>query len=490
MNMNTDFNSNMMFVNKVLDVKVDTSVNLKKENKSFDNVLRKEKDNISKVDIEKTVSKDSKKSINDKDAATVKNSTAAKDTTSDKVEVKDDNKAVEEIVENMSTDDLLSYLAIIADLLNNPTTKVDISIEGQGTDNINIDLKNTIMSFLSSGSDLKELNSDNLSNIESSISKLLNSTSGDDVTSILNNLLAALKDENIKDALDTDSLNTVKSFLKELGVRIEENPSIVNGGDNDLIKQLVNEIEGEVKTLLGSKSKEAPLKDVILDVPVQNDVKKVDNTKNQRTSDNNQSQGNSKQSNELDKAVAKEEKVLNSILGEDDSSKTGKFSLFSDRTITARVDAPVEAQVVNKATVTQDVIKNVKYMVNNNVKELTVRMNPKDLGEIAIKIVQEDGIMKASIKASSKDTLSLLSQNLNDIKKYLGEQNIKIQEVNIGLYNDDTTFFKDGEFENSFFSEGKDNSKKKSSNNNGAIVNEEIEEEIKAEDLSNINILA
>ena len=82
---------------------------------------------------------------------------------------------------------------------------------------------------------------------------------------------------------------------------------------------------------------------------------------------------------------------------------------------------------INKATFADDLIKDVKFMSNNSLKELTVKINPGNLGEITIKLVQEDGVMKANLKANSKETTALLSQNLAEIKKQISEQNIKIE---------------------------------------------------------------
>ena len=108
-------------------------------------------------------------------------------------------------------------------------------------------------------------------------------------------------------------------------------------------------------------------------------------------------------------------------------------------------------------------------MVTNNIKEMTVKINPGQLGEITIKVIEEGGVMKANIKASSKETYTLLSQQLGDIKKHLGEQNIKIQEVNISIYDEDATFYKDGQFSSNSFQDGSNNRQ-----NNGTVFNRRI----------------
>ena len=147
-----------------------------------------------------------------------------------------------------------------------------------------------------------------------------------------------------------------------------------------------------------------------------------------------------------------------------------------------------EVHSINRQTMAEDIVKNIKYMSNNGIKELMVRINPKELGEMVIKIIQEEGTTRAELKASSKDTYNLISQNLENIKKYLGEQNIKIQNVDISLY-EDTTFFKDQTSSNNPFKGSEEDRKNatESSRISEISTDEILEEE---EEISNINMLA
>ena len=143
---------------------------------------------------------------------------------------------------------------------------------------------------------------------------------------------------------------------------------------------------------------------------------------------------------------------------------------------------------VNEATMARDIITNIKFMTTNNVQELTVKIYPEELGEVTIKLLSEDGIMRADIKATSKETYLLLNTNIDEIKKTLSNENIQIKEVNIALYNEDTTYFSGQGFEGSF-----------NQNRNSEMINvekiegvEELEEAldvIESND-SNINLFA
>ena len=146
-----------------------------------------------------------------------------------------------------------------------------------------------------------------------------------------------------------------------------------------------------------------------------------------------------------------------------------------------------EPVTITKETAPVDIVNNIKYMSRNLIQQLTVKVYPKELGEVTIKLLSEEGIMRADIKATSKETYNLLNSNLEEIKKYLNNENIEIKEVNISLYNEDTTYFSGQGFQ-------EDNSE-----NNERIFSEidnyttssnvDIEEEIEIND-SAVNLLA
>ena len=143
---------------------------------------------------------------------------------------------------------------------------------------------------------------------------------------------------------------------------------------------------------------------------------------------------------------------------------------------------------VSKETVSTDVVTNIKFMMKNEIQQLTVKVYPKELGEITIKLLSEDGIMKANIKSTSKETYMLLNSNIDEIKKYLSSENIAIKEVNIELYSDDTTYYSGQGFESQFQDENQQGSY---FGEESKIINikEEKEKEVLSE-ISNVNLLA
>ena len=121
-------------------------------------------------------------------------------------------------------------------------------------------------------------------------------------------------------------------------------------------------------------------------------------------------------------------------------------------TDSVEVEAPIN---INKNNLVNDFIKSVKYMEQNNVREMTVKVKPQELGEVLIRLTVENGLMKANITANNKEAYNLLNSKLQDLNNSLGNGEIKIQNFTIDIYNGDTTFF------------SRENSREQRNNSNG-----------------------
>lgn len=301
---------------------------------------------------------------------------------------------------------------------------------------------------------------------------------------------------------DKNNLKDIQSILNEFVRVLDED--IMPNLDNQVLKEDLSKLENEIEVFNNILSSNIPNSDeksvvglksiikekinvaesnsnIVVDKEIEDEVTHIPVVE-EEASDNG--------SEFSKKSFDNEEKVLNSIINDGEDKKvTTKFTLMSNNISSSNVEKVEVPKVINRANMVEDIVKSVKYMTSNNIKELVVRINPKDLGEVAIRIVQEDGIMKANLKASSKETYSILSQNLGDIKRYLGEQNIKIQQVDISLY-EDTTYFKE-EFQGQAFNQ--DRREKQPFNKeievNSSLIEDEFEEN-EVDMLSNINMLA
>lgn len=173
-----------------------------------------------------------------------------------------------------------------------------------------------------------------------------------------------------------------------------------------------------------------------------------------------------------------EEKFLgNLISGDKDEMKILKavnfMNQFQDTNTlsTGKVETP--NFVIDKNNFTVDIVKSMKFMETNNIKNLTVTMSPKELGEITIKLTVESGIMKAFISAQNKDTFNLLNSNMQDISDKLKNMDIKIQSLDINIYEDSTFFSKE--------SNKKNNSQQQANDSKTNSVLEEKEDVIRSD---------
>ncbi|GAA0078710.1 flagellar hook-length control protein FliK [Clostridium sp. CTA-5] len=332
-----------------------------------------------------------------------------------------------------------------------------------------VNILNNILNLLNKNDEVKvddkQLNSDILNSVIEGLNK--KTTSNNDLVDIITKMLEVSKKDSVGEVLTKDTKSLVQALLNQLGENASGNSEVSDSKNNtvkDLISQLSNMLE---------KTDE-----------------KVSNFPNafkdfsQSKGDNLANQSNVQENKKVDKNANKsdEDNFLNNLINnKKEDGPLNKINLLAPRNQEFKTEfvSNTEGTTVNKVTVGDDLIKNIKFMTTNAMKELTVKLNPKELGQLTISLIQENGIMKANIKANSKDTYELISQHLLDIKKSLGEQNIKIADVNIELYQDDTTFFMDKGFNKQLSEEQQNNNSnnnKTSNTDSNEVENEEIEE--------------
>ncbi|WP_321835147.1 flagellar hook-length control protein FliK [Clostridium butyricum] len=396
-------NSNLNLSSKSSNSLSSTAVN--KTSKELNNALDNSKSN-------------SKTSNRKDDFKEVLNSSKSSDENNEKITSKDEN-----------TYEGTTKLKELKDKIQELKEKLEENPEN--TEEVN----DIIKSLLTVLNNLLELNntSEVKPEITTDISNVSLETSGNDSSKVLNQLLELLSSENAKSSFDSESLTSMKDLLSHIQGQLSSDESKVSDKMKDGLSDIISKLTDMIDDANNNGKKVLTLEEM-LNKGYSQDQSSNENETNEMFSGK--------------KETSKEDKFLNSLLDDNkDNSVDNKINLFASRTQNVQgQNTVVRGLTVNKATFTQDLIQDIKYMSTNNLKELTVKVNPGNLGEITIKLIQEDGLMKANLKANSKETTALLSQNLAEIKKELGDQSIKISEVNIDLYNEDTTFFTDGGF--------------------------------------------
>lgn len=435
--------ANMGKVDNNINVNGDNSVKTesKSSNGNFKSVMSSKEDSLSKT--------------------TEDNKTTVENVSKDINEAIDKTEVIEKI-ENGTKEEIIEEVMVLLQALNIPVI-----------DNSNLPIK----IYLESG----------------------NTSSLDCINTLKNiNYLSEIADLNISSELINNNNSNV---LENIDLNEETSSNIINLPIKEIVKTLNLEEDkvvttdniDKILTVLCDKDGNEIKKDKFIEV--------VDSSKGESKKDTSQGVEMLKMVFNIDKSNGEqkgEEDILAKLMTMDEDinkvedyivEDTPIFTevLNSKNDVASSLISEVKPVAVSRETVATDVVSNVKYMVKNQVEQLTVKIYPKELGEITIKIISEDGIMKADIKSTSKETYTLLNSNMEEIKKHLSNESLIIKEVNIGLY-EDTTYYSGQGFSNEFNDER--NKENYSVEDNDSInIHKEENEEI-SEEISNVNLLA
>lgn len=475
--------ANMGKVDNNSNANGDNSVKTENEssNGNFKSVMSSKEDSLSKTtEDNKTTVENVSKDINE---------------AIDKTEVieKIENGTKEEIIEEVMV--LLQALNI--PVIDNSNLPIKIYLESGNTSSLefsntsSLDCINTLknINYLSEIADLNissELINNNNSNVLENINLLKNNTVFESENiNIFENVIeeASLNNSENIDLNEETSSNIINLSIEEIvkTLNLEEDKVVTKDNIDKILTVLCDKDGNEIK------------KDKFIEV--------VDSSKGESKKDTSQGVEMLKMVFNIDKSNGEqkgEEDILAKLMTMDEDinkvedyivEDTPIFTevLNSKNDVASSIISEVKPVAVSRETVATDVVSNVKYMVKNQVEQLTVKIYPKELGEITIKIISEDGIMKADIKSTSKETYTLLNSNMEEIKKHLSNESLIIKEVNIGLY-EDTTYYSGQGFSNEFNDER--NKESYSVEDNDSInIHKEENEEI-SEEISNVNLLA
>jgi flagellar hook-length control protein FliK len=153
---------------------------------------------------------------------------------------------------------------------------------------------------------------------------------------------------------------------------------------------------------------------------------------------------NVNKSNVVDVKPTKDDKDLN-ILENILDKGANAFSVVSNKPFiqepTTNNNLPVVTIRANH--ISDDFIKMVKYLKNNNMEEIKVNINPKELGDMTIKLVKDSEATKILINVGKEDTYNMINKNINDINKHLFDLGIKAKDIVVTMKSNGENLFSD-----------------------------------------------
>lgn len=191
--------------------------------------------------------------------------------------------------------------------------------------------------------------------------------------------------------------------------------------------------------------------------------------------------------NQKDKSKDESLSILENIADKNASD----LSIINNKTFTQEtsINKNLPAVTIRASNIGDDFIKMVKYLKNNNIEEIKVNINPKELGDMTIKLLKDSEATKVFIHVGKEETFNMLNKNLHDINKHLTDLGIKAKDIVVEMKSNDQNFFSDNLSQQ--FSKKEEQRKQKRNNRSGDTVLNSVEDlDENKIDESNLNILA
>ena len=309
-----------------------------------------------------------------------------------------------------------------------------------------------------------------LENIKSSLNSKLNLNEVENTKNILDAIENLHTSSESNYSLELNN-NDMKEIINNINYLINEGRNNSNK-INESLNSLIDKIKNQIKDL-DKSSQEDSMYENLDTVGILNQSK-IDEYKN--------SKGTSNDIEYLENIVSSDDNsYINSFVGINEFNTVYRNSTSND--------IPQPVTEIRQEFITEDIIKSVKYMKNSDLEELNVKLNPRNLGEISIKLSKNKEHSNLLITVDDNNILDLVNKNIEDIKKHLNDTDINIKDIVINVKSENENLFSDNlkkEFnQDRRFNQNNSNKNKK---NNNQII-EELHNSEHNKDDDNLNIL-
>lgn len=287
------------------------------------------------------------------------------------------------------------------------------------------------------------------------------------IQNINENNMSGLSKQDVNKAIEifSGNYNSIKNYITDI---LGKNETLINNFEL-LDEKSKLEIYELIKDKLSNLDNSAKNSNYL---PLNSEAKKEDNILNKILSKSSENKQNTdldininnisnkentktKAYNELEISTLVNKSKILSTNSQDNKSKeidklediigdnTAKFILSNNNLINDNVikDKEIEPKNITKQYIAQDIVKTIKYLKDNNLEQITVKITPKELGEMDINIIKNQDDARLVITINKEDTFNMVNKNLNDIKSHLSDLNIKIKDVVIEMKNDNQNLF-------------------------------------------------
>lgn len=281
---------------------------------------------------------------------------------------------------------------------------------------------------------------------------------------------------------DTITQDTITQVTKDVSNKVKDYLSFIRNDSENINESQQNISKDDISN--SNKQKEVD--------NIQHLINKIRDNTNKNPEENNKflnDDNNSKKevfnSNNSRQVENKESSFLESLVNDDANSEDIQldkinFHINKMQNLDKIENNISKNNISNNSNITKenfefDIVKSIKLMNLNNMKELTLKVVPRELGEVIIRVSMDNGVLKANITSNTKEGYELLQSNSKIILEKLQSESIRVQEFSVDIYDQNSTTSNEHNFKDRQ-EEYRDGSNKNTKSINGITLEEENEE--------------
>ncbi|MBP7902070.1 MAG: flagellar hook-length control protein FliK [Spirochaetes bacterium] len=237
------------------------------------------------------------------------------------------------------------------------------------------------------------------------------------------------------------------------GSKAEANAILSESRLSEKNEKLISDLLKDNKFISKDKVKDAPVKKTETKETFLNETEakqkirvnnKTDQVKIVKAAENSASAEISKKNDiNLNIKIGEETQTVSNVSSANKKeTNDGNFFSFDKNSSNIRNDREFKAEI-NTASKTpfadqlKDIINNSRINVRNDKNaDITIKMNPENLGDMRVKMEMENGIIKANFTVATEEAKELLLQNIEELKNSLSSGGISIGEMKVSVKNE------------------------------------------------------
>lgn len=189
-------------------------------------------------------------------------------------------------------------------------------------------------------------------------------------------------------------------------------------------------------------------------------------------------------------------KVQNSNSEVTDNISPYSYGLIDS--VNDKINENMQPQTIRYSHFESDLANTISHMKNSNLEELTIKVKPKELGEITINLIKKDGVSEVVIFIEKEELFDSLKRDISRIEAEIKKTGLTIDNISVEVKKQEGSSFdlnnnSGARFENSDDYNKKSKRESKYSNKKDKTIDKDdvvYNVDNKSNDLSEISILA